>query len=57
MSVSESKVVSLWEKTYKTNVEKKFLTALEAFSMMANELNIDYRIVMRILQKSRKLIA
>ncbi len=57
MSVSESKVVSLWEKTYKPNVENKFLTAMEAFNMIANELNLDYRIVINILQKGKMLVA
>ena len=57
MSVSESKVISLWEKTYKPHVENKFLTTLEAFNMIANELNIDNRIVISILQKGKKLVA
>jgi len=50
MSVLESQVVSLWEKAYKNNVNNRFLTKLEAFNMIANELNIDYGSIIKILK-------
>jgi len=51
MSVPESKVVSLWEKTYKQHVKNNLITKLEAFIMIANELNIDYKAITAILKK------
>ena len=50
MSVSESKVVSLWEKAYKQNVQNKFLTKTEACQMIANQLGLDYKAINIILK-------
>lgn len=55
MSVSESKVVSLWEKAYKQNVKNKFLTKLEACKMIANELGLDYKSISIILKNRHEL--
>lgn len=50
MGVQESKVLSLWEKAYQKHVDNGLITKLEAFIMIANELNIDYQAIIKILK-------
>jgi methanogenic corrinoid protein MtbC1 len=50
----ELKIMNLWENNYQKYVEKHLLTKLEAFKMIANELNIYMDIVKKKIENHKK---
>ena len=54
MGSKKSRVLNLWEKNYKENVQNRFLTEFEAVNMIANELNLDKKTAKTILQDSKQ---
>jgi len=50
MYKAEFKIINLWENSYKQYVTNRLLTKVEAFKMMANELNLYIEIVKKKIE-------